>query len=178
VRGLDAGRFTIDIARCTGCYACSIACKDRAGVPDQVDWLRVEVHEGGTYPRPTLYYRVVHCFHCADPSCADVCPTGAIAKDGGGWVQIDAGLCVACGACAEACPFRAVTLGPEGLATKCDGCADEIAEGWEPTCVPACPTRALGFVPAHQGLPGNRIVDPEFDDGGIGPAVRYFRRAQ
>jgi anaerobic dimethyl sulfoxide reductase subunit B (iron-sulfur subunit) len=176
VPSISEALFTIDIARCTGCYTCSVACKDRAGLPDEVDWLRVEMHEGGVYPHPTLTYRVVHCFHCAAPACASVCPTGAIGVDGGTRVQIDAELCVACGACAEACPFRAVALGPEGMATKCDACADETADGWEPVCVRACPTRALDYSSAEQGLPGNRIIDPEFDDHGIGPAVRYLRR--
>jgi anaerobic dimethyl sulfoxide reductase subunit B (iron-sulfur subunit) len=178
VRQVAAVLFEIDIARCTGCYACSIACKDRAGLPDEVDWLHVETHEGGAYPYPTLYYWVVHCFHCTEPPCASACPTGAIGRDGRGWVQIDAQLCIACGACAEACPFHAVALGPDGLALKCDACADETAREWEPTCVRACPTRALDYVSADQGLPDNRIVDPEFDDHDIGPAVRYLRRAQ
>jgi len=178
VRNVDGMLFTIDIARCTGCYACSIACKDRSGLPDEVDWLCVETHEGGTYPHPTLTYRVVHCFHCAHPTCAPVCPTGAIDRDARGWVQIDAELCIACGACPEACPFHAVALGPQGLASKCDGCADETAQEWEPTCVRACPTRALHYGPPEQGLPGDRVADPQFDDHGIGPAVRYLRRAR
>ena len=171
MRPVAAARFEIDIARCTGCYACSVACKDRADLPDQVNWLRVEMHEGGAYPHPTLYYRVVHCFHCADPACAGVCPTGAIDRDGHGWVQIDRELCVACGACAEACPFGAVALGPEGLATKCDACADETARGWEPTCVRACPTRALDYVSPDQHPSSSRVDDADFDDHDIGPAV-------
>jgi len=170
--------FTIDLARCTGCQACSIACKDRANLPDEVDWLRVETHEGGTYPLPTLHYRVMHCFHCARPSCADACPTGAIDKDRRGLVQIDASLCSACGACIEACPFDAIVLEPEGLAVKCDGCPDETSQGWEPTCVRACPTRALGYGPPEEDVPSGRIADPRFNDHGIGPAVRYWRRAR
>lgn len=170
--------FTIDIAHCTGCHACSIACKDRASLPDEVDWLRVETHEGGTYPHPTLTYRVVHCFHCARPACATACPTGAIDRDARGPVQIDAELCIACGACAEACPFHAVALGPQGFASKCDACADETAQEWEPTCVRACPTRALHYGSPEQDLPSGRIADPQFDDHGIGPAVRYLRRAR
>jgi Fe-S-cluster-containing dehydrogenase component len=99
-------------------------------------------------------------------------------KDGRGRVQVDAELCIACGACAEACPFRAVALGPAGIATKCDACEDETAEGWEPVCVRACPTRALDYVFSEQDMPGNRIIDPAFDDHEIGPAVRYLRRVR
>jgi anaerobic dimethyl sulfoxide reductase subunit B (iron-sulfur subunit) len=90
-------------------------------------------------------------------------------------VQVDADLCVACGACIEACPFGAIVMHPEGRASKCDGCADEVARGWEPTCVRACPMRALGYAPAA-GVPEGRTPDPTFVDHGIGPSVRYLRR--
>jgi anaerobic dimethyl sulfoxide reductase subunit B (iron-sulfur subunit) len=175
--------FSIDLSRCTGCNACAVACSDRAGLPEGVAWLRVEAHEGGVYPAPTLYYRVVHCFHCADPACAASCPTGAMAQGADGWVQVDAGLCIACGACVEACPFGAVVLGADGAATKCDGCVDEVARGWGATCVRACPMRALeGPGTASHGLAGageraGRVLDARFDDHGIGPSVVYWRRA-
>ena len=168
--------YTVDLARCTGCQVCSIACKDRAGLPDDLDWLRVEAHEGGTYPAPSLTYRVRHCFHCADPSCVAACPTGAIARHEDGWVQIDAGLCDACETCVDACPFVAIVMRPEG-ACKCDGCAGEVARGWAPTCVRACPMRALGYGPVGDDLPKGRVLDQAFDDHGIGPAVLYLRRS-
>lgn len=166
--------FTIDLTRCTGCKACLVACKDRAGLPDELDWLRVEAHEGGDFPAPTLLYRVVHCFHCADPACVAACPTGAMARQAGGWVQVAAELCIACGACVEACPFEAVVMGAES-ANKCDGCVDEIARGWDPTCVRACPMRALDGPGTPAQKPG-RTVDDTFDDHGIGPSVVYWRR--
>ena len=173
--------FTIDLARCIGCQTCSVACKDRAGLPDDLDWLRVEEHEGGAYPHPTVYYRVSHCFHCAEAPCIGVCPTGALGwragKDGPRWVLIDAELCVACGACIEACPFAAIVMHPTGVAAKCDGCADEVAQGWEPTCVRACPMRALGHA-AVASVPENRVSDPAFNDHGIGPSVRYLIRPE
>ena len=173
---MSAPRYVIDLARCTGCQTCSIACKDRADLPDDLDWLRVEAHEGGDYPTPTLYYRALHCFHCAEPPCAEVCPTGAIARQTSQWVQIEAGLCNACGACVDACPFTAIVLLPEGVAAKCDGCADEVSRGWVPTCVRACPMRALAYGPAC-ALPERRTEDREFDDHGIGPSVLYLRRS-
>jgi len=180
---LRADLFTIDLARCTGCQTCSIACKDRAGLPDDLDWLRVEALEGGSYSAPTLTFRAIHCFHCARPPCVDACPTGAMARKSGGAsrqenrsVQIDEGLCIACGSCIEACPFAAIVMRPEGVASKCDGCADEVVQGWQPTCVRACPMRALGYGPAEDAPPQNRTPDVEFADHGIGPSVLYLRR--
>jgi anaerobic dimethyl sulfoxide reductase subunit B (iron-sulfur subunit) len=171
-------QFSIDLARCTGCQACSVACKDRADLPDHVDWLRVEVNEGGSYPAPTLYYRVVHCFHCARPPCVEVCPTGATARGKDGWVQVEAELCIACGACVEACPFSAVAIGPEDTASKCDGCVDEVSRGWKPTCVRACLMRALDYAPGASSLPDKRVDDWDFRDHGIGPSVQYLRRPE
>jgi anaerobic dimethyl sulfoxide reductase subunit B (iron-sulfur subunit) len=168
--------FIVDLARCTGCQACSIACKDRANLPDDLDWLRVSAHEGGSYPAPTLYYRVMHCFHCAEPPCIEACPTEAIARQEGGWVQIEAELCIACGACVEICPFAAIVIRPEGIASKCDGCADEVSRGWQPTCVRACPMRALDYGTRASLSSGKRVEDLDFQDHGIGPSVLYLRR--
>ncbi|MFH1568092.1 MAG: 4Fe-4S dicluster domain-containing protein [Gemmatimonadota bacterium] len=166
--------FQIDLARCTGCLTCRIACRDRADLPDGVDWLRIEAQEGGAFPAPTLTYRVVHCFHCAEPACVPACPEQGITRGADGLVRLDREACTACGQCAAACPFGAIALGPDGAATKCDGCPEEVAAGWEPTCVRACPMRALGFGP-DRPRPG-RVPDGGFDDAGLGPAVSYWKR--
>jgi anaerobic dimethyl sulfoxide reductase subunit B (iron-sulfur subunit) len=167
--------FTIHLTRCTGCYACQIACKDRASLPDELDWLRVEEHEAGAYPTPTLMYRVVHCFHCAEPPCAEACPTDAIAKGDDGFVGVDADLCIGCEACIDACPFGTMTMLPEGVASKCDGCVSEVAQGWAPTCVRACPMRALRFgLPHETAAESGRPPDETFDDHGVRPGVVYL----
>jgi anaerobic dimethyl sulfoxide reductase subunit B (iron-sulfur subunit) len=168
--------FVVDMARCVGCYACSVACKDRASMPDEVDLLQVEVIEGGTYPQPTLAFRVTHCFHCAEPPCIEACPNGAMGQRDDGFVQVDSATCIGCGQCIEACPFGAVAMGPEDIAVKCDGCADEIAQGWDPTCVRACPLRALHYGPTEDILPPYRRADEGFDGQSIGPRVRYLVR--
>ncbi|NLT73461.1 MAG: 4Fe-4S binding protein [Chloroflexi bacterium] len=173
--GRDAGDvFTIDLARCTGCFTCVIACKDRAGVPDDLDWLWVERAEGGRFPAVQLTFRPMHCFHCTEAPCFGVCPVDAIGRVGQ-WVQIDPGLCTGCGACVASCPFGTISIDPGGRATKCDGCADEVASGIGPTCVRACPMRALYYGPASE-LSRPRVIDPGWDDRGIGPRVRYLVR--
>jgi len=168
--------FVIDLARCTGCQTCSVACRDRADVPDDMALLRIETTESGTYPNPDLTHRVMHCFHCGQPACVDACPTGAIWKQSGGLVTLEAGQCIGCGGCLEACPFHAVVLLPTGVAAKCDGCADELAAGWDPTCVRSCPMRALRYAaPATLRLEG-RMLEAALRDHSAEPAVAYLCR--
>ena len=169
--------FIVDMASCTGCYACSVACKDRAGLPDEFDLLRVQEHESGVCPEVSVHYRVIHCFHCAKPSCAEVCPEEAISKSEDGIVTINGEKCIGCGKCIEACPFDAIIMLPDGVAAKCDGCVDEVAKGWEPTCVRACHMRALRYELPDAAKLENRISDPDFDDRDIAPAVLYLRRS-
>ncbi len=168
--------FVVDIASCTGCHTCSIACKDRAGLSDELDFLRVEAHEGGLYPEPTLYYRVIHCFHCEEPACAQACPVEAISKEDNDLVVIDSEECTGCGECMEACPFDAMIMLPENVAAKCDGCADEVARGWDPTCVRACPMRALRYERIEDVQMKKRLKDSDFKDHNIGPSVLYLHR--
>jgi anaerobic dimethyl sulfoxide reductase subunit B (iron-sulfur subunit) len=178
-------RFIIDLATCTGCQTCRIACKDRARLPDDLEWLRIESEESNLYPYPRLAYRVVHCFHCADAPCMAVCPTQAIVRRAEDLVTIEAEYCVGCRACAIACPFGAIIMRTKGedrlgneateIADKCDGCVDEIAHGQQPTCVRACPMRALDYGVTAE-LSGPRIADEGFNEHGIGPAVLYLCR--
>jgi len=168
--------FIIDMTSCTGCYACSVACKDRAGLPDELDFLRVEEHEAGLYPNPTLYFRVLHCFHCVEPPCVEVCPTHAMSKSEDGIVLIDAEKCTGCEECINVCPFDAIAMLPEGDAAKCDGCFDEVGKGFQPTCVRACPMRALRYEPVSDTHFEKRARDADFENHGVEPAVLYLRR--
>ena len=80
-----------DLNRCTGCLACTVACKAINGVDVGNFWiktLRVGPHpiEGGsgTFPDVEMYFLPVQCQHCENPECVKVCPTEAshVAEDG------------------------------------------------------------------------------------------------
>ena len=134
--------MAIDLSSCVGCAACAVACKLENEVPPGASRLWIRLEESGTFPDLAMQYRPEQCMQCADPPCVGVCPTGASHVNDDGIVLVDAETCIACGACIAACPFGAVVMGAEGAASKCDGCADEVACGWDPTCVRACPMRA------------------------------------
>ena len=170
--------FVIDAARCTGCRACGIACKDRADLPDESDWLLVKERETGTFPGTAISFRIVHCFHCDEPPCVEACPAPALTKVEGAFVALDAAECTGCGEGVSSCPFGAIVMLPEGTVSKCDGCADEVAGGRSPACVRACPMRALAYGPVEGAKTDGRVSDPAFEDHGARPAVLYLQRTR
>jgi Fe-S-cluster-containing dehydrogenase component len=165
-------KFIIDTGRCIGCNACSVSCKDRAGLPDELDLLRVERIESGSYPDVDMFFRVIHCFHCENPPCLDACLSNVISKNDDGFVLLDVDNCTGCGDCSDVCPFKSIIAIPGGSYMKCDGCFDEVSGGLDPTCVRACLTRALSFKIMDEFEAVDRM-DEDFNDFGIGPAVIY-----
>ncbi|NLD43206.1 MAG: 4Fe-4S dicluster domain-containing protein [Chloroflexi bacterium] len=169
--------FVIDITRCTGCGACLLACRDRAGHQDaSLDRLRLSGREEGAFPAPRIEYRVSHCYHCAAAPCVAACPTGALAYTADGYVALDPARCSGCGDCVPACPFGMITLDADGLADKCDGCADQVAAGWGAACTRACPLRALGDGPTLLERPG-RLQDATLAAHPAQPRAVVLRRA-
>lgn len=149
--------FLVDAGRCSGCKACVIACKDKHDLPVGVKWRKVlECAHGkwsrrpdGTYSQDVgAYYVSVACNHCEQAPCVAACPTGAMQRVERGIVAIDESKCVGCGNCKWNCPYSAPQLNPQKKhMTKCDFCRDLLAQGKEPACVRACPSRALHVGP-------------------------------
>lgn len=108
--------MVINLHDCIGCGACDIACKVENQVPEDV-FLSYHMNETtGTFPKTEYSYRPVMCNHCAKPDCVKVCPTGALHKDDVGLTVVDSDKCAACGACAKACPYHAITSAPKETA--------------------------------------------------------------
>lgn len=132
---------------CTGCKTCQIACKDVNNLKVGENFRWVYSFEGGTFPNTWGYYLSLGCNHCAEPKCAENCPTGAIYKrDQDGLVVQDREKCIGCKMCLWSCPFeRPQFIEAEGKAGKCDGCAALVDKGQNPVCVDSCPMRAIEF---------------------------------
>lgn len=86
------------------------------------------------------------CNQCEEPSCVQVCPTGATFKAPDGVVLIDTTYCIGCQYCIQACPYGVRSLNEQrGTAEKCNWCYHRITKGLNPACVEACPTGSRVF---------------------------------
>ncbi len=145
--------FYFDQSRCTGCYACSIACKDWHDIQDnRVQWRSVITHERGRYPEVYLSYVSLSCNHCKQPACAAACPASAIMKrEQDGIMHVDQEQCLGSQSCSlfckEACPYDIPQFAQDENAKMqmCTLCTERLAKQKNPVCVDACPMRALDF---------------------------------
>jgi molybdopterin-containing oxidoreductase family iron-sulfur binding subunit len=105
--------MAIDLRRCIGCSACTVACVAENKLPPGVVYRPVLEEEAGRYPTVTRSFLPRPCMHCDAPPCIPVCPvepTKATRKRPDGVVEIDYETCIGCGLCAEACPYGARTV--------------------------------------------------------------------
>lgn len=137
--------FVFNGARCNGCGACIMACKEAKAMPDDV-FLRVRKEN----PATTAYI-TMGCNHCEDPACMKVCPVKAYRQDQDGLVIQDHAKCIGCKACITACPYHAPKFSEDDKKVwKCDACADRLAKGQKPACVANCTCDALEFGPIDE----------------------------
>ena len=153
-----AKAFVIDVAKCSGCYNCQLACKDEHAENDWTPyakpqpltgqfWCRVTDHVQGTIPKVRIHYIPRFCNHCRNAACMEAAKDGAVYRREDGLVIIDPEKAAGQKQIADACPYGAVYWNEAlNLPQKCTGCAHLLDHGHKlPRCVEACPTDALMF---------------------------------
>ncbi len=187
--------FEVDLDRCTGCKACVTACHSLNGLDEDETWRsvgllqRVSAQEN---PKPAhgavhgMIHKAVHqhvttaCHHCADPACAQGCPTLAYEKDSDtGVVRHLDDQCFGCQYCILKCPYDVPQYNAKrGIVRKCDLCIGRLREGEAPACAQACPTQAIRVTlvetDAVRRAPASAFDLPDVPDPSrVRPTTRY-----
>lgn len=131
--------MVIDLRKCIGCQACTVACAYEHQVPADQWRTVVTVTEVRTERGAGMVMLPRLCNHCDEPACVPRCPKQATYKTADGTVQIDADKCIGCGRCVRACPYGARFINEDtGKADKCSFCLHRVGAGLLPACVETC----------------------------------------
>lgn len=138
--------MVIDLRRCVGCQACSIACSMENRLPDRQWRTSVSDYEVTIADRPRRSPLPRLCNHCEKPACVSACPTGATFKRDDGLVVVDSEVCVGCAYCVQNCPYDGRFMNEQTrTADKCTFCIQRLQSGLLPACVESCVGKARVF---------------------------------
>ncbi|KAA3616862.1 MAG: 4Fe-4S dicluster domain-containing protein [Calditrichaeota bacterium] len=186
--------MVMDLEKCIGCNACSVACKAENGVALGGFRTKVLEKETGEYPNTKRFFLPMMCNHCKDAPCIPACPNDAISQLKNGIVDIDKEKCQGFQLCIKACPYGAIYINPDespnvdmanypsrafAKADKCNFCKPRVDEGLEPACSDTCPTGARIFGDMSDeksevyNIVKNEHLSGLLEKEGTGPQVFY-----
>lgn len=162
---VSGGYLLIDTYKCAGCLSCMMACSLSHKGEANLSLSAIQIVRNPLLDAPDDI-EPQQCRQCVDPMCVRACPTGALTPDArfGNVRRVDHDKCIGCEACFNACPFtpsRAVFDFINGVAQKCDLCAD--TPHWKNSggpdglqaCREICPMKAIGFTKVVPDQTGN-----------------------
>lgn len=167
--------MVIDLAKCKNARNCVESCQKAHHLDYNEEFMKIQLIQDNEEASP--YWFPKPCFHCDEPPCVTVCPTGATFKRDDNIVLIDNERCIGCKFCITSCPYSARQFNwghedkfdnkeqpyspetsipaTEGTVMKCDFCPDLLRQGELPHCAKACPMGVIYFGDKNEDIVTN-----------------------
>ena len=172
-----------DIAKCTNCRNCFLACKEEhigndfpgysAPQPKEGhQWIQIHTKERGQFPRIDVAYLPYMCNQCDDAPCVKASTDGAVYQRDDGIVMIDPDKARGNKDIVSSCPYGNIWWNDdEQLPQKWNFDAHLIDQGWkEPRCVQVCAMGALQSIKVEDeemkrvaDSEGLEVLHPEYE---------------